>query len=137
VGISDIHWKGEKNMKKKSFIVLVSLALVICWVSVSQTQGPALVIQDSGCFLPAADGSAFFTQESHIVYSNDANGNSKITCKGMQPESVPLPNKAVHWDADSTGGKLCFTSFGLTDNWSAVVTPRGVSHLICHINPSD
>ncbi|MCK5235088.1 MAG: hypothetical protein KAJ88_04545 [Candidatus Aenigmarchaeota archaeon] len=133
-------------MKKTT--VLVSLLVLLAFSGISAyaaDTAPALVIKDNGCNVPDANGNLFFTPDSHIVISNDKNGNSKITCHSQLTDPETYPKKAVHWDYESyleahpnipnILGE-CGTGAGLTKDWKAVVTPSGKVMLTCHINPN-
>ena len=125
----------------KAIAIVLSLMTVLAFGALSAyAQGPAEVRKDISCGigLPGPPPSAVFTTESHAVFANDKNGNSKLTCHGKLSDAIPPlnpPEKTEHLNFDNTG-YICFTSFGSTYDWSAVVTPSGNVKLTCHINPS-
>ncbi len=126
-----------KNLGKEKTAVLLSvLTVLILGMSVVLANSPAVVIKDGLCGVIGPNGEFFTTQDSHIVISNDKNGNRKITCHGTLPGYINPPTKAVHWDYESLG-KLCNIGSGSTENWKAVITPSGKVMLSCHINPSE
>lgn len=94
----------------------------------------AVVINDFTCGLLNASGGFFTAQGGHAVYSNDANGNSMITCHAGLPPGE-YPQGAVKWNYANTG-LTCNTLFGQTTDWQEIVTPGGKASLVCHINPS-
>lgn len=124
-------------MKKRFLIsLLLSLAVIMPVMSVfADGPGPAIVIKGAYCGLMDADGNIFMSTCSHIVISNDKNGNTKLTCHATQPDYASKPLKAVLWNYDNTG-LLCGTPLGATRDWMEVVTPSGKVTLVAHINPN-
>ena len=117
---------------KKMTVLLSLLAVLVLGLSMTFANGPAVVIKDGGCNLFNTTGQLFFAPSSaHQVYSNDTNGNSKITCHATLPEGQAAPKKAVHWNSGNNNIK-CSTGWGITDDWKAVITPSGKVMLTCH-----
>lgn len=130
--------KEVRTRMKKRFLIslLLSLAVIMPVMSVfADGPGPAIVIKGAYCGLMDADGNIFMSTCSHIVISNDKNGNTKLTCHATQPDYASKPLKAVLWNYDNTG-LLCGTPLGATRDWMEVVTPSGKVTLVAHINPN-
>ncbi len=122
---------------KKIAILLTLLTVLALGALSASAQGPAVVIKDGLCLVPDENGNpTVFTTESHAVYSNDKNKNSKITCHAKLPAGATPPKKTLHWDSSNTNIIGCSTGFGFTQDWKAVVTPSGNVKLTCHINPN-
>ena len=122
----------------KKMTVLVSLLVLLAFGGISAyaaDTAPAIVIKETECGVPDADGGTFLTNNSHSVVSNDKNGNTKLTCHGQVTDPDTYPEKTMHLDFSNTGIP-CGTLLGITTDWKAVVTPSGNVKLTCHINPN-
>jgi hypothetical protein len=118
-------------------LVCIVLVLIAAPAATALAQGPATVlIGDDFCGLFDATGNFFATTNMVRVFANDANGNSMIACHAPQPDHVPNPAKSVVFTYENTGIP-CSTGFGsdLTLQWRGIVTPDGMAHLFCFINP--
>ena len=125
-------------MKKTTVLVSLLVLLAFSGISAYATDtAPAMVIKDASCgiALPMHPYSVFAT-DSHIVASNDKNGNSKLTCHATLPADATPPTKAVIMTNKNYPAISCHTGFGTTDDWKAVITPSGNVKLTCHINPN-
>lgn len=99
----------------------------------------AVVVDPAGfCGLFDGDGGLFVTEDTRVVGSHSANGNSKLTCKAND-----VPNStgaAVTWDFATTGAYCVIPSpHGalITDQWHITVSASGVATLQCHYkNPA-
>ncbi len=124
-----------KNLGKEKTAVLLSvLTVLILGMSVVLANGPAIVLKDISCgVLIDTEGNSIYTTDTHAVYANnkDENGNSKLTCLGEVPAGYTPPVKTTHLNHENTGAS-CYTAFGSTTNWKAVITPSGKVMLSCH-----
>jgi hypothetical protein len=113
-------------MKKLAFGIGVLLLLAIVLPAMA---APAQVVKDVDCKVPNAVGGLIATTGKEVATSS---GNSMIVCKAqLNPLTDVFPAKAVKWDFASLGLK-CWTGFGLTENWQAVITPSGQVSMTCH-----
>ena len=115
---------------KKMTVLLSLLAVLVLGVSMAVASGPAKVIKEGGCWVQNTDETLFYTDNIHIVASNDTNKNTVLKCFATLPENKH-PEKVMHFD-----GFQCNTYLGLTTNSKTVITPSGNVIMTCKINPS-
>lgn len=121
--------------KLRLVIILLVVAVVMGLGSSVQadSENSAIVINDFYCGMMDGNGGFPYTYDSRAVYSNDANGNSYLSCRSQVTPSSSAKG-AVRWNYSNTG-LSCYTLFGWTTNWQEIVTPSGQATLTCHINP--
>src|SRR5690349_1838568 len=91
----------------------------------------ALIIQNAACNVPDANCAPVTIIDVGTTFSQQPNGNSKASCEGTLPAGAALPTQgAVHCDG-STNPLTCSTTFGVTSNWKATISPSGQVNLQC------
>ena len=129
--------RGSMNRALVFGATLVASALIAVTAlssfgtSTAYGSGPALVIDDFGCYLLDGDGQMAWTSSSHAVITNSENGNRVLKCsaKGLENSS----GKAAHFDLKNTG-YLCMAYGVITADWRNVVSKSGNSTLTCLVN---
>lgn len=118
-------------MKKVSilFTALVSCSLfLVSWTTASNKEA-AVRIDEFGCTVLNGDGGFDFVSGSVVITSS---GNTNFKCKG-----TGLTNStgaAVIWNYANSGGLLCNTQSGATEDWQSVVSASGNVTLQCKIH---
>ena len=128
---------GFKNRALVFGATLVAAALMTVTAlsgfgtSAAYGSGPAVVINDFGCFLLDGDGHMAWTSSSHAVIANGENGNRVLKCsaKGLDNST----GKAAHFDLENTG-YLCNAYGAITADWRNMVSKSGNSTLTCLVN---
>ena len=99
--------------------------------STAYGSGPAVVINDFGCYLLDGDDQMAWTSSSHAVITISENRNRVLKCsaKGLDNST----GKASHFNLKNTG-YLCNAYGAITADWRNVVSKRGNSTLTCLVN---
>ena len=113
----------------KTMISVLLLAAAVVLSSASNAQAQAEVFIDFyGCNLLDGNGGFVFTSDTHVVITNNPNGNVKLTCRATVTPSVS--GTAVQYNFDSTAN-LCGAIVCNTNRWHETVSASGQATLQC------
>ncbi len=126
-------YPGVGAMKPRGLGLVSAAVLVLS--SVSSVLAQADVFVDVfACGMRDGNGVLVVTQDTHVVITNNQQGNAKVTCQADVTPSIS--GRAQQWDFDNTG-VLCMTPSGTTSSWHEVVSAKGEATLQCHTNPGN
>ena len=108
--------------------VLVFTSLASPGAGVASANSGALVIDGRSCGLLDGDGYIVRSSASHIVITENANGNRVLKCsvKGVANST----GKAAHFGFENTGYR-CYAMGVSTTNWHNKVSKSGNATLTC------
>ena len=120
---------------KTSIKSLVSLCATFALTSglalADTTPAEIFIFTDGECGMVDEFLTGAILGEGKQISANSANGNVTLICKAEtdRPES----GRSVVWNYDNTGGMLCGTLDGATDDWHQVISASGKAKLTCHL----
>ena len=120
-------------MKSRGIGLVSAAVLVLSSVSSALAQADVF-IDVSACGMRDGNGTFVVTHDTHVVVTNNRQGNGKVTCQADVTPSIS--GRAQQWDFDNTG-VLCVTPSGTTSSWHEVVSAQGEATLQCHTNPGN
>ena len=116
----------------KSLVALcATFALTSGLVLADTAPAEIFIFADGECGMLDEFGAGFVMGEGVQISANSANGNVTLICSAEadRPES----GRSVIWNYDNTGGSLCGTLDGATDDWHQVISASGKAKLTCHL----
>jgi hypothetical protein len=120
-------------MKSRGIALILASVLVLSSVSSALAQADVFIDVFS-CGMRDGNGAFVVTDDTHVVITNNRQGNGKFTCQANVTPSIS--DRAQQWDFDNTG-LLCATPSGTTRSWHEVVSAKGEATLQCHTNPGN
>lgn len=117
--------------------IALVLASILVLSSVSSVLAQAGVFIDVfSCGMLDGNGAPVITLNTHVVITNNPQGNGKLTCQATVTPSVS--GRAQLWDFGNTGLPCLVTpSVTTTTSWLEVVSAQGEATLQCHTNPGN
>ena len=110
------------------------LTLTLLFLGTRSAEAEAAVIGlGVDCNMFAGDGTVFTLGVGQEVDTNNGRiveDDGKLTCVAMQPEDIPLNDRAVMFNFENTGF-FCSTGSDLTATWREVVSASGRVALMC------
>ncbi len=93
----------------------------------------AVVITNTSCVLPDAEGGAFFSDDVRQFTVITPSGKINHYCHGQLPDGSQAPARALIVGSEDFGGASCITpGGGFTQDWQAVITPSGNVSINCN-----
>jgi hypothetical protein len=94
--------------------------------------GGAVVITNTTCVLPDAEGELFVSNDVRQFTVITPSGRINHYCHGRLPEGSSAPDHAVILGFAGTGITCVTPGGGVTEGWKAVITPSGKVRINCN-----
>ncbi|MBD3609177.1 MAG: hypothetical protein HUJ30_01375 [Gammaproteobacteria bacterium] len=127
------------NMMKRGVITTGIMLLLSVFSSQAFAEGAEVRIDATACNVFNGDGglTTIYPPDAVVQAVLTPSGNHKITCSGDLPAGAPVPSRGAKlFDPSNSPYTWCGTTFGVSTDFHAVVTPSGHATLQCIVNPS-
>ena len=117
----------------RRLVGLTAAAALVVAGGMATAQEAAVVITNTSCVLPNAEGGLFFSDDVRQFTVITQSGEINHYCHGQLPDGSQAPATAVILGSEDLGGVTCVTpGGGSTQDWQAVITPSGKVTINCN-----